>query len=77
MKLKYDIMHARNSIYELLMNNGQYFRENGMFDSDDDIELEIDEILYNYMTENKINYISQPPKEFDKKLRKYLDIIAE
>ena len=76
MSLHFDIMRARNAIYDLLMNNQQYFREN-MFDSDDDIELEIDEILYTYMTENKINYASQPPKEFDKKLRKYLDIIAK
>ena len=35
-----------NQIYNLLLNNGEYFRPhfNGMFDSDDDIEYEIDHI---------------------------------
>ena len=64
----------RNEIYQLLMENAQYFRDNGMFDSDDDIECEIDSIEMDINNGDGIYYCSKnPPKEFDEKLNKLFD----
>ncbi len=59
-----------NEIYSILMNNGQYFRTQfgGMFDSDDDIQYEIDKISNNVKKCLPIEYSKQPSEEFNKNL---------
>lgn len=59
-----------NKIYNILLNNGKYFRTqfNGMFDSDDDIHCEIEKISNDVKKCLPITYSKQPPKEFNKNL---------
>lgn len=57
-------------IYNILMNNGQYFRTafGNMFDSDDDIHCEIEKISNDVKKCLPITYSKQPSEEFNKNL---------
>ena len=61
---------VRDDIYTLLMNNEAYFRDTCgcQFDSDDDLECEINSIVKKVKNGQKIIYVKQPPVEFDNKL---------
>ena len=52
------------------MENGEYFRPqfNGMFDSDDDIQCEISQILQRVKCNLPLEYCKQPTKEFHDEL---------
>lgn len=79
----------RDTIYSMLMTHSDYFRKDfgGQFDSDDDVEMTIDEIVNNVKNGKDINYVKQPSYDFDEKLqslvREYIklgdsdDIIAQ
>lgn len=79
----------RDTIYSMLMTHSDYFKKDfgGQFDSDDDIEMTIDEIVNNVKNGKDINYVKQPSYDFDEKLqslvREYIklgdsdDIIAQ
>ena len=59
----------RNVLYQILMDNGVYFRGFGMFDSDDDIEYEIDHICNDIQNGKSITYGGvQPSEEFNEVL---------
>ena len=63
----------RDVIYQVLMENGIYFRSQfgDMFDSDDDIEYEIDHICNDIRNGKNITYGGiQPSVEFNEVLTK-------
>ena len=62
---------VRAKIYELLMNNSQLFRTDfgGQFDSDDDIECEINDIVKRVKKGQNIQYVKQPSPDFAEKLQ--------
>lgn len=70
----------RDTIYSMLMTHSDYFRKNfgGQFDSDDDIEMTIDEIVNDVRNGQRIDYVKQPSSSFDEKLqslvREYINI---
>ena len=70
-----EAQEIRDTIYSMLMENGSYFRKDfgGMFDSDDDIESEINEIIKRVKNGQDIEYVKQPTSEFDEKLRSLVD----
>lgn len=59
-----------NQIYNLLLNNGEYFRPqfNGMFDSDDDICYEISHMVQRVSFGHPIEYCKKPTQEFHNEL---------
>lgn len=67
---------VRAEIYELLMYNGQYFREEfgGMFDSDDDIECEINDMVKRIKNKQAIVFAKYVPQEFVDKLMRLLNL---
>lgn len=60
----------RNKIYSMLIENSSYFRSDfgGMFDSDDDVESEINDIVRSVKEGNPINYVKQPRSDFNEEL---------
>ena len=70
----------RDTIYSMLMTHSDYFRKDfgGQFDSDDDIENEIDKIVNDVKNGQNIQYVKQPASDFDEKLyslvKKYINI---
>ena len=70
----------RDTIYSMLMTHSDYFRKDfgGQFDSDDDIENEIDKIVNDVKNGQNIQYVKQPASDFDEKLyslvKKYIKI---
>lgn len=64
----------------MLMTHSDYFRKDfgGQFDSDDDIENEIDKIVNDVKNGQNIQYVKQPASDFDEKLyslvKKYIKI---
>lgn len=70
----------RDTIYSMLMTHSDYFRKDfgGQFDSDDDIENEIDKIVNDVKNGQRIDYVKQPSSSFDEKLyslvKKYIEI---
>lgn len=68
----------RDVIYQVLMENGFYFRPFGMFDSDDDIEYEIDHICNDIRNGKNITYEGlQPSVEFNEVLTKLFQQYCE
>lgn len=61
-----EAQEIRNTIYELLMENSQYFCKdfNGMFDSDDAIECEINDIVKRVKNGQDIEFVKQPTSDF-------------
>ena len=70
-----EAQEVRDEIYSLLMNNESYFRETcgGQFDSDDDIECEINNIVIRVKNGQDIEYVKQPTSEFDEKLHSLVE----
>ena len=66
----------RDEIYEMLMNNGQYFRQDfgGMFDSDDDIECEINDMVKRVKNRQAIVFARYVPEEFVNELMRLLNL---
>ena len=61
----------RDTIYSILLTNSEYFRKefNGQFDSDDDVECEINDIVKRVKNNQEIEYVKQPTNDFDEKLQ--------
>jgi len=70
-----EAQEIRDTIYSMLMENSSYFRQDfgGMFDSDDDIESEINEIIKRVKNGQDIEYVKQPTSEFDEKLHSLVE----
>lgn len=66
----------RDEIYEMLMNNEQYFRQDfdGMFDSDDDIECEINDMVKRVKNRQAIVFARYVPEEFVNELMRLLNL---
>ena len=66
----------RDEIYEMLMNNEQYFRQDfdGMFDSDDDIECEINDMVKRVKNRQAIVFARYVPEEFVSELMRLLNL---
>lgn len=61
----------RDTIYSMLMTHSDYFRKDfgGQFDSDDDIECEINDIVKRVKKGQNIQYVKQPSPDFAEKLQ--------
>lgn len=70
-----EAQEIRDTIYSMLMENSSYFCADfgGMFDSDDAIEGEINEIVKRVKNGQDIEYVKQPTAEFDEKLHSLVD----
>lgn len=60
----------RNKIYSMLIENSSYFRSDfgGMFDSDDDVESEINDIVRSVKEGKPIKYVKEPRSDFNEEL---------
>ena len=60
----------RDKIYSMLITHSDYFKKDfgGQFDSDDDVEMTIDEIVNNVKNGKDINYVKQPSYDFNEEL---------
>ena len=61
----------RDTIYSMLMTHSDYFKKDfgGQFDSDDDVEMTIDEIVNNVKNGQEIEYVKQPSYDFAERLQ--------
>jgi len=73
----------RDRIYSMLITNSECFRDDfdGMFDSDDDVEVEIDSIIDAVKNDRPIHYTRPVSSEFNNKLvglaTQYIDLGGE